>query len=311
MATLADYLNNPPKLVGPDYNMYKYTDQIFKVVHFKQPRNLVPGPKRVKPKSQDSDKKPDSSVSRAKRKILELALCNDWKYFCTFTLDKEKYHRYNLQAWRDDFTQWIRDQRKKYKKLGYELDFKFLFVPELHNDGAWHMHALFGDITPLLIPFYCERQQGMKVPDKLVDGGYFDWPEYRDKFGFCSFGIIRSKVATAFYVTKYISKDFEKSRQDLGRHTYIPSRGLNRAVLHGSVYGSCGYLDGFLTNKYEWVETGMTHVSDGCSWDFAMEYMDSTGIQPLDAFGFNQIPEQEQQYFEDYFEAVQTALEGF
>lgn len=311
MPTLAEYLVNPPKLVGPDYNIYKYTDEVYKVVHFKQPRSLVPNPKRVKPKSQDDNKKPDSSISRARRNVLELALCNDWKYFCTFTLDKEKYDRHNLEAWKADFTQWIRDLRKKYKKRGQDLDFKFLFVPELHEDGAWHMHGLFGDIHPLTIPFHCERAHGMKVPDKLVNGGYFDWPEYRKKFGFCSFGIIKNKVATGFYVTKYLSKNLQSTCEGLGVHTYIPSRGLNRAVLHGSVYGDCGYLDGFLTNKYEWVETGMTHVSDGCTWDFAMEYMEKSDIQPLDVFGFEQIPEPEQQYFEDYFEAVQTALEGF
>ncbi len=310
MTKLAEYVANPPALVGPDYNIYHYTDGIYKVVHFKQPRSLVPSPKHSKPKSQDELKKSESALSRARRNVLELALCNDWKYFCTFTLDKTKYDRFNLEAWKKDFTQWIRDQRKKYKKVGQDLDMKFLLVPELHEDGAWHMHGLFGDVSPLLVSFEYERQQGRKLPDKLVNGGYFDYPEYREKFGFCSFGIIKSKVATAFYVTKYISKNLENAREDFGRHLYIPSRGLNRAVLHGSVYGDCCVLDPYLTNKYEWVETGMTHVADNLGWDFALEYM-TQDIQPLDAFSFDGIPEEEQQFFEDYFEAVQMAMEGF
>lgn len=311
MPTLAEYLENPPHLVGPDYTLYKYTDQIYKVIHFKQPRSLVPNPKRQKPKTQDENKKPDSSVSRARRNVLELALCNDWSYFCTFTLDKEKYDRFNLDAWKNDFTQWIRDLRKKYKKIGLDCDFKFLFVPERHDDGAWHMHGLFGDIRPLLIPFYFERQKGMKVPDKLVNGGYFDWPEYREKFGFCSFGIIKNKVATAFYVTKYISKNLQSTCEALGVHSYIPSRGLNRAQLHGSVYGDCWYLDSFLTNKYEFVETGMTCLADGADWDFAMEYMDKSDIKPLDLFSFDSLEESDIRYIENHFEGIQTVLEGF
>lgn len=39
--TLAEALVNPLALVGPDYSIYRYTDQIYKIVHFKTPRSLV------------------------------------------------------------------------------------------------------------------------------------------------------------------------------------------------------------------------------------------------------------------------------
>lgn len=308
---LSQYVENPPVLVGPDYRIMHYTGGIYKVIKFKNPRPVgFLRPKKVKVKSDDEVKKPDSSVSRARRNVLELALCNDWKYFCTFTLDKEKYDRFNLEAWKKDFTQWIRDQRKKCKKLRLDVDFKFLLVPELHEDGAWHMHGLLGDIQPLTIPFYCERQQGMKVPDKLVDGGYFDWPDYRNKFGFCSLGLIKNKVATAFYVTKYISKGMQATCENLGVHSYIPSRGLNRASLHGCIYGDCVYLDTFLTNDYEFVKTGMTNVSDNLDFSFAMEYMPDD-IQPMEIFGSNTLDESEMRRIEEYFEGIQDVLEGF
>lgn len=87
-------------------------------------------------------------------------------------MDETKYDRYNLLAWKRDFTQWLRDQRKKYRKLGYDFDCPFLLVPELHQNGAWHMHGLFGDISMCLIPFFCERQQGLHLPDDLVDRGF-------------------------------------------------------------------------------------------------------------------------------------------
>ena len=55
----------------------------------------------------------------------------------------------------------------------------------------------------------------------------------------------------------------------------------------------------------------MTSVSDGATWDFAMECMDKSDIQPLDVFSFDTIAESDRQYLEDYFEGVQSVLEGF
>lgn len=311
MPTLAEYVANPPKLVGPDYNIYFYADSIYKIVKFKKPRDLL-RPLSPKEHNKTSDgKKSDSALSRARRNVLELALCNNWKYFCTFTLDKSKYDRYDLKKWNEDFSQWIRDQRKKYRKFGFDLSFSFLLVPELHKDGAWHMHGLFGDIAPVTIPFSCERSQGLRVPDKLVDGGFFDWPDYREKFGFCSLGLIRNKVATAFYVSKYITKELDDSNSSLGAHTYYASRGLNHAVLHGSIYGDCAFLDPFLVNDFDFVKTGMTHTHDNLDWSFALEYMDFSDIQPMEAFSFDQISENEIRRYEEFFEGVQEMLADF
>lgn len=310
---LSTYVLNPPALVGPDYNIYRYTDQNYKIVKWKKPRNLVPGPKKIKPKKEGTEfQKLDAAFSRAKRTVLELALCNDWKYFCTFTLDKTKYDRFNLDKWHKDFTQWIRDQRKKAKKIGQDLDMPFLLVPELHEDGAWHMHGLFGDISPLLVSFAeLAIIEGQKIPRKLIAGGYYNWPDYQKKFGFCSFGEIKNKVACGFYVSKYISKSLQDSCQSVGLHLYYPSRGLNRASLHGSIYGACDYLDRFLVNDYEWVKTGMTHVHDGLTWDFAMEFFDTSGIIPMNVFSCESLPEADVRRYEEYFEGVQTYMEGF
>ena len=311
MSTLQDYLKDPPKLVGPDYNIYHYTGGIYKVVKFKAPRSLLKVVRPSKPKSAESTKKPDSSLSRARRNVLELALCNDWAYFCTFTLDKSKYDRHNLDVWKNDFTQWLRDQRKKYRSKGIVFDCPFLLVPELHRDGAWHMHGLMTVDPSVLIPFYCEREQGMFLPDKLVNGGYFDWPDYRKKFGFCSLGKIKNKVAAAFYVSKYITEDLQSSCDTLGVHSYIPSRGLNRATLHGSIYGDYDYLNNFLVNDYQFVRTGMTKVSDKLDWTFGYEYMDFSHLEAMEVFSTSHIPDEDIIRFEEYFEGVQQALEGF
>lgn len=66
------------------HSVYRYTDQIYKVVQWYTVRgHFGPGPAENR---KHYDKKLDSSVSRAKRVILEKALCNPWDWFCTFTI---------------------------------------------------------------------------------------------------------------------------------------------------------------------------------------------------------------------------------
>ena len=301
---MSDLLSQPvAEYQRADYNIYRYTDQIYKIVRFNSTAPL--GVHRPKGERQHYDSKLDASLSRTRRMILEKALCNDWKYFCTFTIAQSNFDRKDLVTWHERFAQWIRDQRKKYRESA--LEFPYLLIPEQHKDGCWHMHGLFGDISPLLVSFRDMRSHGIKVPDYLVDKDYWNWPDYQKKFGFCSFGEIRNKVAVSFYVTKYMTKELGQRCQDVGLHLYYPSRGLNNATFHGDVYGICTYLDKFLVNHYDFCSTGMTHVKDGCEWDFAMEYMDFDILET-----FSDTPEEVMiRDFEIYFEGVQTVLDGF
>jgi len=78
------------------------------------------------------------SRRRAKDNFYGYALCNDWTYFCTFTISKNEYEH--------------TDQATKYwwrlfrKKLQYHFpDVKILAVPERHKSGNIHFHALIGN----------------------------------------------------------------------------------------------------------------------------------------------------------------------
>ncbi len=179
---LSDVLDNPSVLVAPSYRIYRYTDAVYKIVHFPSPRVLVGGSEPSEEPGDDLYDAPDnhSAVCRAKRSVLELGLCNEWKYFCTFTLDPQKYNRYNLKAWYKDFSQFIRDQRKK-----YHVSLKYLLVPEMHVDGAWHMHGLLSDAPPL-VSFRDRACRGEKLPDRLRNSEYCSWADYECRFGFNS-----------------------------------------------------------------------------------------------------------------------------
>lgn len=271
---MAAPLQVPLDLIRADYNIYRYTDEVYKVVKF---RSVAPRLGIVHDRDKHYDHKLDASLSRAKRVVLELALCNEWMFFCTFTINKSKFDRTDLDAWYKSFNQFIRDTRKK-----SGLDIRYVLVPEKHADGSWHMHGMFSDISPLLSSFADLLAAGANVPLHLATSGYFNWLDYQRKFGFCSFGLIRNSVACAFYVTKYVSKSLSESVSQVGRHLYYASQGLNRAQFHGDVYGNCEYLNSFLRNHYDFCSTGMTALKDGVSWDFALEYMDYELMVPLD-----------------------------
>jgi len=94
-------------------------------------------------------------------------MCNDWTHFITCTLDKDKYDRYNLPVFQKDLSQFLRNQRKKYK-----AEIKYLLIPEQHKDGAWHMHGLLQGLKECMLSDFSEN-----TPKKLKESGY---KEYRD-----------------------------------------------------------------------------------------------------------------------------------
>lgn len=267
------------------HTVYRFTDQIYKVIQFYSdvPRR-GPGPGEV----QHHDKKLDSSLSRTKRMILEKALCNSWEWFCTFTIAKSKHDRKDLVGWRDGFTQWMRDQRKK----GFPI--QYLLVPEQHKDGSWHAHGLFAGLPASELIFFHEMdrqgyrsQEGRRLPRKLRDSEYMNWPAYQDKFGHCSFGCINNPVAAGFYITKYITKDNDRMVQEVGLHSYYCSKGLNVAEKHLDFWGRDPEIDRLLVNKYDFCATGMTHVKDGYDWSFCSEFIDFKHLEVLD-FSYGQ-----------------------
>lgn len=176
------------------------------------------------------------SVSRARAAIFELAACNHFEWFCSFTLDDAKRDRHDLVAFRKDFAQFIRDQNKRRDP---QRKIRYLLIPEQHKDGAWHMHGLF---------------MGLGLHDLVRNEyGYLDWPAYRLRFGFFSCSRIRSRLACSKYITKYVTKDFGTCKDmGAGAHLFFASQGLQRRqTLDKLQGGSCPYLDSGAAASYE------------------------------------------------------------
>lgn len=167
-----------------------------------------------------NDEKLDCNISRARSKIFEYAFCNEWEWFSNLTLDRKKYNRFDLQAYVTDLTEWIRNLSKR-----KGLNIKYLFIPEQHEDGAWHIHGLMKGIPE---DEMTEFIPGVH-PQKLIDGGYLNWPRYQKKFGFCSFGKVKSHEAVSKYITKYVTKTLAKNNLEVGSRMYYCSKGLEEA----------------------------------------------------------------------------------
>lgn len=210
----------------------KEVGPVLKVVFFPAVRNAgIEKPDRKKKSCPESIRKTDNqrlaeSISRSKRLIYENTLCNDWDFFFTGTIDKDKFDRYDIKAFHKAVTQWIRDYNKKHR-----CKISFLLVPELHADGAVHLHGFLAGIPENEIrQFRIGDIMGKKLAEKVLAGEkVYNWPAYQNKFGYCSLEPIKSKTKVAKYIEKYITKELALAvaGQD---QCFWHSRGLKKPV---------------------------------------------------------------------------------
>lgn len=196
----------------------QYTPNLYKLTQHKKSvlaKGFELGKKRV---TGINTKKLDNNISRARAKVKEYGLCNDFEYFVTLTLDPKKYNRADLKKYKKDLKEFLNNYKKNHgSKIEYVL------IPELHEDGNnWHMHGLIKGILPKHITL-------SKYKDKNGDF-YLDWLQYSKKFGFISIGKIKDKDKVCSYITKYINKSMADTIKILGDHMYYPSHGLKTAI---------------------------------------------------------------------------------
>lgn len=146
------------------------------------------------------------SISRTKSKILELILCNDFEYFFTQTISpSSSLSRFDCDSIVKKVAEKFNYMKKNCNKLLY------MFVAEKHKDGAIHLHGVLTLDEKFLY---------------LNENGYFSIKNL-DKLGFNSLSKIRNKQATAFYMTKYITKDMVKNSHN---QRYFCSKGLKHYI---------------------------------------------------------------------------------
>ena len=177
-----------------------------------------------------NDGKLADNITRARSRIQELAYCNPWEWFATFTLDKTKYDRRDLPKFIKALGQFIRDYRKSRKTT-----VKYLLVPERHKDGAWHLHGfLLGLPVEHLHEFTLAERLPYKIRNRLQQGKrVYTWEPYASRFGFASIEAVESPAAAGNYILKYITKDTANTITKLNAHMFYSSKGLeSKTLLH-------------------------------------------------------------------------------
>lgn len=157
-----------------------------------------------------------NNISRSKKAVKELALCNEFNYFVTITI-KNDYNRYNI----DNAFLYLSKFCKKYKRKFFE--FSYVFIAEFHQDGAIHFHGLcFLPSNATMFDLYHRTIRNQK-DDKFYH--CFSSTIF-DEFGRNTFQPINSKEKISSYIMKYITKDCIRTSS---HRLYTCSRGLKHA----------------------------------------------------------------------------------
>ncbi len=150
------------------------------------------------------------SLARSKRTIIELGLCNDWRFFATFTFST---NRKDYELNKNKLLTFFENVKKRKDK-----SLKYLLIPELHKDKSIHFHALiYFDNAIDLDYLYTDKKTKNKV---------FYSPLLNKKLGRNNFiPIDQDSPAVSYYISKYISKDCDR----IFGVSYFCSKGLNKA----------------------------------------------------------------------------------
>lgn len=94
-------------------------------------------------KEAEAPKEPrPEDVARAARRALvrvrDIALSNSFDYFVTLTLDASKVDRYDIKEITRKLNAWLKNQVQR-------RGLRYIIIPELHKDGAYHFHGLIND----------------------------------------------------------------------------------------------------------------------------------------------------------------------
>lgn len=155
------------------------------------------------------DVKLQNSISRTRSLAIGYALSNDFDYFCTFTFADSIVNRYDYAEVKKKLTKFFNNYRRSHP------DFRYICVPELHEDGAWHFHGVIKGIptAEFYVPPYIEKRsvKGDKFSPMITvpnTQGYIRWSKY--KLGWFDCSKIKSDGAVVNYFTSYITKDLGK-----------------------------------------------------------------------------------------------------
>lgn len=218
VGTRADAYSNArmkfyPSVDNPIVEVYQVANtEVFRVPGWEPAERSYDVP--PKGEGKDKERAAESAMRRARTAVRDIALCNHFTHFFTWTLSPEQVDRYDAEEVKKKVLSFL-------KNMTYRKGFSYVLVPELHKDGAIHMHGLcsLGELqaVPATNPHtgeVLETDNGQMIFNML------DW-----KLGYSTcIPIDENYERTCNYVTKY----FTKGTQKIFGKWYYASRNLRK-----------------------------------------------------------------------------------
>lgn len=178
----------------------------------------------------EAERSARNSLNRTKQNIYKYSRQANWEFFITLTFDESKVNRYDYDECMKKANKWFNHQKSRKAP-----DLKYLFVPEQHKDGAWHIHGIISDVGEMSFVDSGRVAIGEKAYRRsdVNSKGATIYNLAGWKFGFSTATKVCDKYKVASYITKYITKDlcastFQKKR-------YYRSRNIPEPIEKGFI----------------------------------------------------------------------------
>lgn len=181
------------------------------------------------------ERKVEENRKRAKQVVWDLGRCNSFDWFITLTFSSEQVSdRYDYKI--------CADYVKRFTKYLGKHGCRWLIVPELHKDGAWHFHGLLsGDIG------FTRAHSPYTGKELFDDEGRPIYNIDNFQYGFTTAVPLDGSPKVVTYLTKYFTKQ-AMAAIPKGCKRYWASRNLARPTVSYDLQS----MDFFL----EWSYTG-------------------------------------------------------
>lgn len=174
-----------------------------------------------------------SSLQRTSSTIRALATLNRWDYWVTLTFDSRLVGGASMR-WELDTVKAVRGWLHMYN-VHYGLSIKYLLVPDLHADGAFHLHGLLAGLPESCIEWWTlESAPTARIRSRIKSGvPCGSWRHYAARFGFCRLEPLKSAGAAGHYLSSHYLGGIDKlealaARLGAERNFLYHSKGLCR-----------------------------------------------------------------------------------
>lgn len=222
-------------VIGADYIEYQDTEKPDGVYS-------IPPKKRAEPEKEynpfteryehlrtveDWERSLASSLARTRNEIYRWARQCCWEWFITLTFDGAKTERESYRACMERTAKWFNNQKTRNAP-----DLKYLYVPEQHAKGGWHIHGVMADTGNMKfadsgrVSFHgkaCRRNAGNSMCPVIYN--LSGW-----RYGFSTATEVTDAHRVSTYILKYITKDLVADTPY--RHRYFRSRNLPEPEEH-------------------------------------------------------------------------------